>query len=79
MKNWEKFKEIFGFEPDINCILPRDICNSFIPKNPEFKCNECKLNDWWRREYNEYDKKEKKDDFNKLSNISIPWNGKNIL
>lgn len=51
MKNWEKFEKIFGFEPSDICILPRDICNGNPPE-----CEECKLNDWWRNEYNNFDK-----------------------
>lgn len=44
MTNAEKFKEIFGFEPDKKaCVAPEKICDQYCP--------DCVFNDWWDHEY----------------------------
>lgn len=52
MTNKEKFKEVFGFEPDTNiCIMNAKVCNE--TKCPE-NCN-YKAQFWWNEEYEKVD------------------------
>lgn len=48
MTNAEKFKEVFGFEPEIplECLFPKEVCK--VASND---CNKCPFLSWWDREY----------------------------
>ena len=48
MTNAEKFKEVFGFEPEIplECLFPKEVCK--VASN---NCYNCPFLDWWHREY----------------------------
>lgn len=50
MTNAEKYKEVFGFEPDIKSC-PTDNCNVCPLANQKY-CTENK-SDWWNSEYKE--------------------------
>ena len=49
MTNSEKFKEVFGFVPDVNnnCLIPIKVCVKAD------RCKECVFSDWWSKEYKE--------------------------
>lgn len=48
MTNREKFKEVFGFYPDVvTCVAPPKICE--IEKGND--CYNCPFYDWWDKEY----------------------------
>jgi len=51
MTNREKFKEVFGFYPDVvTCVAPHKICLIEIEKGND--CfNNCLFEDWWDKEY----------------------------
>lgn len=47
MTNAEKFKEVFGFKPEYNCVMPSKICNEL-----ECHCSRsCQFYYWWDKEY----------------------------
>lgn len=48
MTNAEKFKEVFGFAPEIplECILPKEVC-----KTVKDDCNSCPFLGWWDKPY----------------------------
>ena len=49
MNNKEKFKEVFGFTPDImDCVMPRMVC-----EEQQNRCSSCPFDDWWYKEYKE--------------------------
>jgi hypothetical protein len=50
MTNREKFKEVFGFYPDmVSCVVPRKICKMQKGNG----CDNCPFDDWWSKEYKE--------------------------
>ena len=52
MSNIEKFKEVFGFEPNTNsCIIPENQAECVLCDNVE--CDKCKYENWWECEYKE--------------------------
>ena len=53
MTNSEKFKEVFGFLPDIDqCIAPKTVCEEQKKKYPiEEMCLKCPFHRWWEKEY----------------------------
>lgn len=46
MTNTEKFKEVYGFEPKENCIMPTIVC---LANNKD--CNLCPYENWWKKEF----------------------------
>lgn len=57
MTNAEKFKEVFGFEPDPDvenefCIFTETDCEKMGVQD----CDDCPNNDWWDHEYKEPEK-----------------------
>ena len=50
MTNEEKFKEVFGYEPDIDICPVR--CYRGCPYEEDFNCNY----KWWQLEYKENNK-----------------------
>ena len=51
MTNREKFKEVFGFYPDVaSCVVPRKICAIEIKKGND-DCYNCPFDEWWDKEY----------------------------
>lgn len=52
MTNAEKYKEVFGFDPDImGC--PTFICTQCPLNGDKSKCNGDMLSKWWTSEYKE--------------------------
>lgn len=57
MTNAEKFKEVFGFEPNRQVhpctLIPTDIRNEVVcGHKPRPRCKECPFNsNWWERDY----------------------------
>ena len=58
MTNTEKFKETFGFAPEvekdgsISCIGSPKVCDEQYKKNsPLSGCSDCPFKDWWNKEY----------------------------
>ena len=47
MTNAEKFKEVFGFTPNKNCVGAPKICEEM----GEEACGKCPFDDWWDKEY----------------------------
>lgn len=48
MTNREKFKEVFGFYPDmVSCVVPRKTCAI----NKDYDCDKCPFDGWWYKEY----------------------------
>lgn len=47
MSNKEKFKEVFGFEPNMKCIGPKNICRTQV------RCADCEYDEWWNKQYEE--------------------------
>lgn len=50
MKNAEKFKEVFGFTPDMN-FCPADDCNE-CPIEKSCMCDAESSVEWWESQYN---------------------------
>ena len=52
MTNAEKFKEVFGYNPDKRlCILPTKICEHEASKEGTHLCDGCVFDGWWDKEY----------------------------
>ena len=50
MTNSEKFKEVFGFYPDVvSCVLPSNICKT----QKDNACCNCLFDEWWSNQYKE--------------------------
>lgn len=53
MKNIEKFKEVFGFEPEVvNCLSDKCSMCPLKSRGREYACYAKNRIDWW---YSEYD------------------------
>ena len=52
MTNAEKFKEVFGFNPDVKaCVMPHTVC-TYANENSEISsCAKCDLRNWFSKEY----------------------------
>ena len=54
--NGEKFKEVFGFKPNMNlCVAPNKICKNTVSRalssGIDDPCTICAFNNWFDREY----------------------------
>ena len=47
MTNTEKFKEVFGYTPEVCCLISPSVCRE------QDDCENCPFDDWWQQEYRE--------------------------
>ena len=60
MTNADKFEEVFGYQPQMECIIPDSMCmwnmNGKDRTNRYASCDQCDYLEWWEREYEVPDK-----------------------
>ena len=54
MTNAEKFKEVFGVEPDTESMAI-ECPNSFTRCKYQWSMGRCHCEEWWQEEYKEHD------------------------
>lgn len=51
MTNAEKFEDVFGFEPQMTCIISTYICDGYQCVGEEEDEVRCPYENWWYEEY----------------------------